>query len=187
MRILWHDLDHAVARRLVAKAEQRAPEDLSPEDLLSGVTLRGLVWHDATSNQHCGTAAGIVLLARDPSAVFPQCRILADAYRATEPDGDPRDHEDIRGPMPAAVDRALAFIERIRVPEVRLLVTPAVEARLNERQKQILARALEAGNVTSYRQSTDGWPESTDARACRDSGRAGIASRAPRRARGLLP
>ena len=65
--------------------------------------LRGLVWHEPASGEHYATAAGIVLLARDPSAVFPQCRILADAYRATEPDGDPRDHEDIRAPMPLAV------------------------------------------------------------------------------------
>ena len=40
-------------------------------------------------------------------------------------------------------------IERIRVPETRLLVTPAVEARLNERQKVIVAYAIENGTVTS--------------------------------------
>jgi predicted HTH transcriptional regulator len=40
-------------------------------------------------------------------------------------------------------------IERIRVPDTRLLVTPAVEARLNERQKIIVAYAIENGTVTS--------------------------------------
>lgn len=40
-------------------------------------------------------------------------------------------------------------IERLRVPEKRLLVTPAIEAKLNERQKRILAHVLEAGSVTS--------------------------------------
>jgi predicted HTH transcriptional regulator len=39
-------------------------------------------------------------------------------------------------------------IERLRVPEKRLLVTPAVEARLNDRQKQIVQHVLEAGSVT---------------------------------------
>jgi len=39
-------------------------------------------------------------------------------------------------------------IERIRVPEAQLLVTPTVEAGLNERQKRILRQALEAGSVT---------------------------------------
>jgi predicted HTH transcriptional regulator len=40
-------------------------------------------------------------------------------------------------------------IERLRVPEKRLLITPAVEAQLNERQKSIFAHVLEAGSVTS--------------------------------------
>jgi predicted HTH transcriptional regulator len=42
-------------------------------------------------------------------------------------------------------------IERLRVPEKRLLVTPAVESKLNERQKRILAHVLAAGSVTSGR------------------------------------
>jgi predicted HTH transcriptional regulator len=40
-------------------------------------------------------------------------------------------------------------IDRIRVPEARLMITPAVEALLNDRQKRILARVLEVGEVTS--------------------------------------
>jgi ATP-dependent DNA helicase RecG len=111
-RVRWHDLDQDVARRLVSAAEQRKPEEIAAADLLAGATLRGLVWRDSLSGEHYATAAGIVLLAKDPSAVFPQCRILADAYRSTEPDGDPRDHEDIRAPMPRAVERAIAFVDR---------------------------------------------------------------------------
>src|SRR5512140_1405296 len=96
----WPDLDHQVVRRLLAAAEARTAESLSPADLLAGASLRGLVWHDSLAGEHYATAAGVVLLAKDPSAVFPQCRILADAYRGAEPDGNPGDHEDIRGPMP---------------------------------------------------------------------------------------
>jgi len=40
-------------------------------------------------------------------------------------------------------------LERIRVPETRLLLTPAVEAQLNERQRKIMAHALESGSVTT--------------------------------------
>jgi predicted HTH transcriptional regulator len=40
-------------------------------------------------------------------------------------------------------------LDRIRVPDGRFVVTPAVEAKLNERQKRILAHVLEAGSVTS--------------------------------------
>ena len=111
-RLRWRELDHDVARRLVAAAEQRRPDDLADSDLLAGARLRGLVWHEPGSGEHYATAAGIVLLARDPSAIFPQCRILADAYRGADPDSNPRDHEDIRGPMPLAIERATTFVDR---------------------------------------------------------------------------
>jgi predicted HTH transcriptional regulator len=39
-------------------------------------------------------------------------------------------------------------IERLRVPESRLVVTPAVEARLSDRQRRILVHAVENGSVT---------------------------------------
>jgi predicted HTH transcriptional regulator len=40
-------------------------------------------------------------------------------------------------------------LDRIRVPEARLTITPAMEACLNERQKRIVAQAAEAGVVTN--------------------------------------
>jgi ATP-dependent DNA helicase RecG len=139
-RILWADLDHNVARRLVGAAENKNPDDLSTAELLSGVKLRGLIWQEPDSGEHYATAAGIVILAKDPSAVFPQCRILADAYRAAEADGDPRDHEDIRGPMPLAVDRALAFIDRnTRHP---MKVVGLNRVRLDEYPVEALREAL---------------------------------------------
>lgn len=111
-QIHWQDLDHELARQLLSAAEWRAGANLSDADLLAGAKLRGLVWREPSSGEHFATAAGIVLLAHDPSAVFPQCRILADAYRGDEADGAPRDHEDIRAPGPLAIERALAFVDR---------------------------------------------------------------------------
>lgn len=99
-----------------------------------------MVWQEPDSGEHYATAAGIVILARDPSAVFPQCRILADAYRGAEADGDPRDHEDIRGPMPLAVDRALVFIDRnTRHP---MKVVGLNRVRLDEYPVEALREAL---------------------------------------------
>jgi len=40
-------------------------------------------------------------------------------------------------------------LDRLRVPDARLRVTPAVEARLNERQRKILVHAVETGSVTT--------------------------------------
>ena len=150
-RIRWADLDHDVARRLVAAAENNNPDDLSATDLLAGVKLRGLIWQDSQSGEHYATAAGIVILARDPSVVFPQCRILADAYRGVEPDGDPRDHEDIRAPIPVAVDRALAFIDRnTRHP---MKVVGLNRVRIDEYPAEALREALV--NAIAHRQYED--------------------------------
>ena len=150
-RMRWRDLQMDVALCLIGVAEQRQPEGISAEDLLTGVSLRGLVWHEASSGEHYATAAGIVLLARDPSAVFPQCRILADAYRGAEPDGDPRDHEDIREPMPVAIERALAFIDRNTRHPMRVVGLNRV--RLDEYPASGLREALV--NAVAHRQYED--------------------------------
>jgi len=150
-RIRWQDLDQGVLRRLIAASENQKAEAISQDDLLAGASLRGLVWHDPVLREHYATAAGIVLLAKDPSAVFPQCRILADAYRGAEADGDPRDHEDIRGPMPLAVDRALAFIDRnTRHP---MKVVGLNRVRLDEYPVEALREALV--NTVAHRQYED--------------------------------
>lgn len=150
-RVRWQDLDLDVARRLIAAAEQCKPDELSMEDLLAGAALRGLVWHEPASGRHYATAAGIVLLAKDPSAVFPQCRILADAYRGTEPDGDPRDHEDIRGPMPLTIERAIEFIDRNTRHPMRIVGLDRV--RLDEYPVDGLREALV--NAAAHRQYED--------------------------------
>ncbi|MDO8804264.1 MAG: helix-turn-helix domain-containing protein [Elusimicrobiota bacterium] len=173
-RVRWQDLDLDVARRLIAATEQREADGLSKEEMLAGAALRGLVWHKPGSGEHYGTgfgggsgdgsgwhepapgehyatAAGIVLLAKDPSAVFPQCRILADAYRATEPDGDPRDHEDIRGPMPLVIQRAIAFIDRNTRHPMRIVGLDRV--RLDEYPVDSLREALV--NAVAHRQYED--------------------------------
>ncbi len=151
-RIRWNELDHGVARRLVAVAENKKPDELSLDNVLTGITLRGLVWTEAESGVHYATAAGIVLLAKDPSAVFPHCRVLADSYRGGMPDGEPRDHEDIRGPMPLVIDRAIAFIDRnTRHP---MKVVGLNRVRLDEYPVEALREALV--NAVAHRQYEDG-------------------------------
>ncbi|MFH0920957.1 MAG: helix-turn-helix domain-containing protein [Fibrobacterota bacterium] len=150
-RLPWSALDHEVARRLIAAAGGKDAEKLSAADILAGASVRGLVWHDDPARKHYATAAGIVLLAKDPSAVFPQCRILADAYRGAEPDGDPHDHEDIRGPMPTAIDRAISFIDRNTRHPMRVVGLNRV--RLDEYPVEALREALV--NAVAHRQYED--------------------------------
>ncbi len=150
-RMRWLDLDHDVVRQLIATAEGRSTERISPKALLAGASLRGLVWHDPKAGEHYATAAGIVLLGKDPSAVFPQCRLLADAYRGAELDGNPSDHEDIRGPMPLVIDRAIAFVDRnTRHP---MKVVGLNRVRLDEYPVEALREALV--NAVAHRQYED--------------------------------
>ncbi len=150
-RLRWQDLDHEVLRRLIAASEKRDTGSLEASDLLSGASARGLVWRDQGTGDTYATAAGIVLLASDPSMVFPQCRILADAYRSTEPDGDPRDHEDIRAPMPTAIERAIDFIDRNTRHPMRIVGLNRV--RLDEYPVDGLREALV--NAVAHRQYED--------------------------------
>jgi len=150
-RLRWRDLDHNVLRRLIATAENQDVNGFSVADLKSGAAARGLAWRDQVTSETYATAAGIVLLAKDPSMVFPQCRILADAYRSTEPDGDPRDHEDIRAPMPLAIDRAIAFIDRNTRHPMRIVGLNRV--RLDEYPVDGLREALV--NAVAHRQYED--------------------------------
>lgn len=83
--------------------------------------------------------------------MFPHCRILADAYRGAEPDGAPRDHEDIRCAMPLAVDRAIAFIERNTRHPMRVVGLNRV--RLDEYPPEALREALV--NAVAHRQYED--------------------------------
>jgi predicted HTH transcriptional regulator len=151
VRLRWEDLNHDVARILIAEAEGKKAEDLSERYLLSGVLSRGLVWVDPRTGVYYATAAGIVLLANDPSVVFPQCRILADCYRGTEPDGNPLDHEDIRTPMPAAIDRAIGFIDRNTRHPIK--VVGLYRIHINEYPIEALREALV--NAVAHRQYED--------------------------------
>ena len=150
-RVRWQDLDYEMIRQLIASAEDQNASKMSSSDLLTGASLRGLVWHHQEAREHYATAAGIVLLAKDPSAVFPQCRVLADAYRGAEADGNPCDHEDVRGPMPSVIDRTISFIERnTRHP---MKVVGLNRVRMDEYPVEALREALV--NAVAHRQYED--------------------------------
>jgi predicted HTH transcriptional regulator len=136
----WQDLDQKLLARLVAGATGEDPERLGREQLASEARLRGLIWTETDSEEHYATAAGIVLLAKDPAASLPQCRILADTYRGTGPDSSPSDHEDVCLAAPLAVDRAVAFVDRNTRHPMRVVGLNRV--RLDEYPIEALREAL---------------------------------------------
>jgi ATP-dependent DNA helicase RecG len=147
-RVLWDELDQALSRRL----ESAAGNPVAGEaELLEAALRRGLVWRDSDSGKHYATAAGVVLLYRDPSTVYPQSRILADAYRGAEMVSTPDDHEDIRAPMPLAVDRALGFVDRNTRHPMRIVGLERI--RLTEYPEEALREALV--NAVAHRRYED--------------------------------
>lgn len=139
-RIRFDDLDLEVARKLITNEGQQDAQTISDAELERHLLARGLIWTDPTTGQHFPTAAGIVLLAKDPSVVFPHCRILADAYRANEPDGDPMDHIDFRAPMPIAIEQAIKFVDRNTRHPMRIVGLERL--RLDEYPTKALREAL---------------------------------------------
>ncbi|MDO8949984.1 MAG: ATP-binding protein [Actinomycetota bacterium] len=149
--VRWSDLDYGMTRRLVAEASAVEEMALSEGEVLTGAALRGLVWRAAATGEYYATAAGVLLLSDDPSAVFPQCRILADAYVGIQADSTPRDHEDIREPIPRAVERAVEFVERNTRHPMRVVGLKRI--RLDEYPPEALREALV--NALVHRQYED--------------------------------
>lgn len=150
-RLKWQNMDHVLAGRLKVRAEQKNENILPDEVILEDMMTRGLVWFDPETNEYYATAAGIILLANDPSAVFPQARFLADAYSAVVADGNPVDQEDIRGPAPLAIERTLAFIDRNTRHPMRVVGLDRV--RLDEYPIEALREAIV--NAVAHRNYED--------------------------------
>ncbi|MCU0666938.1 MAG: DUF4062 domain-containing protein [Candidatus Omnitrophica bacterium] len=139
-RLKWKNMNQDLAKKLKTQSGRKGEEHVSDESIIEDMMTRGLLWFDPETNEYYATAAGIVLLSNDPSAVFPQVRFLADAYRAVVPDGDPVDQEDIRGPAPFVIERTLEFIDRNTRHPMRVIGLERV--RLDEYPSEALREAL---------------------------------------------
>lgn len=133
-------LNYTLSKQLVATAANISPSKLKKTDVERTLVSRGLLWQSPHDGKSYATAAAIVLLSDDPSAQFPQCRILADAYKGTERISKPDDQEDIREPMPASIDRALKFIDRNTRHPMRVVGLNRI--RLDEYPTEALREAL---------------------------------------------
>ena len=139
----WDGLNMDLARHLVATADGANPGKLTARRIEEELLSRGLAWPDPDTGKCFPTAAGIVLLAADPSVVFPQCRILADAFHGPDRSSTPDDQEDIRAPMPLAIEHAVEFVQRNTRHPMR--VKGLNRVRLDEYPLEALREALVNG------------------------------------------
>ncbi|MEI8120886.1 MAG: ATP-binding protein [bacterium] len=110
-RLTLDDLDPELMARLAGSATGRDGSALSPSEVQQTLLNRGLVWRDDDAATLRPSAAGVLLLGKRPDEVYPQARIAANAYGGVEK-GDPLDRDDIREPLPRAVERAFQFLKR---------------------------------------------------------------------------
>jgi ATP-dependent DNA helicase RecG len=136
----WAKLNYALAKQLVTAASDIPVSQLNKAEVERTLVSRGLLWQNPDDGKSYSTAAAIVLLSDDPSTQFPQCRILADAYRGAERISRPDDQEEIREPMPTAIDRALKFIDRNTRHPMRVVGLNRI--RLDEYPTEALREAL---------------------------------------------
>lgn len=146
----WDDLDHGIARRLFESTKESG-EPLQADDLVKEAIVRGLIYRNFSDGGHYATAAGVLMLARNPSTAFPQVRIMADAYRSTVQDREPRDQEDIWGPLPEMIEKAMSFVDRNTRHPMRVMGLNRV--RIDEYPKEALREALV--NAVAHRQYED--------------------------------
>lgn len=105
----YADLDAKLARQYVAAVLGRFPKGQA--EVLQTLLSRGFLWHDDKNDRHRPTAAGLLLLGKNPDSVFPQSRITANAYGGVEK-GEPIDRRDIRKPLPSAIQETIDFLVR---------------------------------------------------------------------------
>lgn len=137
--VSWDEIDMDIAARIVAKAEDPPVDRLSPEFVRKALWQRGYLWRN-DANQYFATAAGVLLMAHDPSVCFAHCRIQIAAHAGTTRSASPLDHDSIRKPLPAAIDAAVAFIRKNTRHPLRVVGLQRIE--VDEYPEAALREAL---------------------------------------------
>jgi predicted HTH transcriptional regulator len=105
------ELDKDLCRRFAAACTGTPEKDLEENSIRKTLMNRGLTWQNEDSRAIHPTAAGLLLLGKNPETFFPQVRIAANAFGGKER-GEPIDREDIRDALPIAIERTFQFLKR---------------------------------------------------------------------------
>lgn len=106
----YDDLDKRLMTQY-ARAVRRVKMAIGKPEIQKVLFQRGMIWFDDKNNTYRPTAAGLLMFGKSPDAVFPQCRIAANAYSGTSK-GDLVDRLDIKKSLPLAVEDAIQFLIR---------------------------------------------------------------------------
>lgn len=145
-----NDLDFNVARDWLESINQLAPDSaLSKSALCNKLRARGLLRKEGATYK--AMASGLLFIGKNPSFVFPQCRILADAYTGLEPDSSPRDQVTLSGPAPLMIEQVVTFVMRNTRHPIRIVGIRRVK--LDEYPAEVIREAIV--NAVAHRDYED--------------------------------
>lgn len=139
------DLSPARVTALALGLDPESGKSLKPADREQLLLDRGYLWFSVGKDQARPTAAGLLLTGKDPTTLFPHCRIQLDVYPGHSADDEALVAESIRGNVPDAIDTAVSFIRKNtrRTPRVvglkRIELPEYPEAALREALVNALA------------------------------------------------
>jgi len=99
-------IDVAVARQWLQV------NDSSSSVVMNHLREKGLIRKNSQGSGFTAMASGLLFLGKNPSLVFPHCKILVDAYAGTEADSNPKDQLTLSEPVPAMIERIIDFVMR---------------------------------------------------------------------------
>lgn len=104
------DLAPSLVAEFSGKIDPEGRIKLTAEQHTLLLLQRGYLWFHPASGTTRPTGAGLVLLGRDPSSFYPQCRIQLDVYPGRTKEDEAVLAESIRANIPAAIEAVIRLI-----------------------------------------------------------------------------
>ena len=106
------DLSPARVTALALGLDPESRKSLKPADREQLLFDRGYIWFSSSKAQARPTAAGLLLTGKDPTSLFPHCRIQLDIYPGRSTEDEALIAESIRGNIPDAIDGVASIIRK---------------------------------------------------------------------------
>ena len=113
---------------------------MSPAAIMNHLREKGLVRQDASGLVFKAMASGLLFLGKNPSSIFPQCKVLADAYVGVEVDSNPKDQATLSESAPGIVQKVVDFVMRNTRHPIRVMGIQRV--RLDEYPTEVIREGI---------------------------------------------
>jgi predicted HTH transcriptional regulator len=106
------DLSPARVTALALSLDPESRKSLAPAAREQLLLDRGYIWFSSSKEQARPTAAGLLLAGKEPTSLFPHCRIQLDVYPGRTTDDEAVVAETIRSNVPDAIETAVSIIRK---------------------------------------------------------------------------